>query len=187
MFEKEKISNLIVYLSSRIDKLYITKFLKLIYLIDETSVKHTGVPVFDLDYKVWQFGPVNTEIYYKLLFNISDFTEYFTIQENKFGKIITSNSDFDDSEFSEYELSIIDEIIEEYGHLSASKLVKILHKKDSLWYKIVKEKKLESIFEYERTSPFSIDFSELIKEQPNKKAMYDLTAENRQFINSVFA
>jgi len=51
-----KIGNLLNYLSTRIPNLNMTKALKLLYLIDETSYMRTGVPVTWLDYKVWEMG-----------------------------------------------------------------------------------------------------------------------------------
>ena len=53
---KDKIGNLMVYLSERISPIYHTQLIKLLYLIDEEAVKDDGVPVTWLDYKAWQYG-----------------------------------------------------------------------------------------------------------------------------------
>ena len=66
MFRKvlnDKIGNLLVYLAQNISDLSMTKALKLLYIIDETSMKESGVPVTWLEYKVWEKGPVAQEIY----------------------------------------------------------------------------------------------------------------------------
>ena len=47
---KDKIGNLMVYLSERISPIYHTQLIKLLYLIDEEAVKDDGVPVTWLDY-----------------------------------------------------------------------------------------------------------------------------------------
>ena len=53
----QKIGNALVYLSSHISDLSKTKLLKLVYLLDEVSIRKSGVPIFNLTYKVWKFGP----------------------------------------------------------------------------------------------------------------------------------
>src|ERR1700744_2505794 len=61
-----KIGNLLNYLSTQIPDLNMTKALKLLYLIDETSYMRTGVSITWLDYKVWEMGPVAEELYNEL-------------------------------------------------------------------------------------------------------------------------
>src|SRR5581483_5017913 len=66
-----KIGNLLNYLSTRIPNLNMTKALKLLYLIDETSYMRTGAPVTWFDYKVWEKGPVAEELYNELRYDQS--------------------------------------------------------------------------------------------------------------------
>ena len=66
-----KIGNLLSYLSTQIPNLSMTKALKLLYLIDETSYMQTGVSVTWLDYKVWEMGPVAEELYNELRYDQS--------------------------------------------------------------------------------------------------------------------
>ena len=55
----EKIGNTVVYLADRIENLSKTKLLKLLYILDEISIKKSGIPMLNLKYKVWKFGPVS--------------------------------------------------------------------------------------------------------------------------------
>ena len=189
MVNHKKISNLIVYLSSKIEDLYITKLLKLIYLIDENAVKETGTSVSDLKYKVWQHGPVNIDLYNSLSFNTPDidFENKIDVYDNGRGKIIKNISKFDSSEFSEYELDLLDRIIRDYGHLSSSQLVELLHTEGTLWHKIVEEKGLKPFFKNDEnnTSPFTIDFFDLIKDSPIKSSVYQSAKESLMFQNSL--
>jgi uncharacterized phage-associated protein len=78
----DKVGNLIIYLVDEIKRkyrqpLYITKLLKLLYIIDETSVKETGVPVTSLDYKVWRMGPVAYAVYSDFTHNNSEKLNFF--------------------------------------------------------------------------------------------------------------
>ena len=58
-----KIGNILLYFANEINPLYLTKAIKLLYILDETSVKEIGAPVTWLDYKVWKLGPVPESIY----------------------------------------------------------------------------------------------------------------------------
>ena len=61
--EINKIGNTIVYLAQNIPQLSKTKLLKLLYLLDEVSIKEFAIPFLNLEYYVWQAGPVATEIF----------------------------------------------------------------------------------------------------------------------------
>ncbi len=179
-----KTTFLIVYLASKISNLYITKLLKLLYIIDEAAVKETGVSITSLDYNVWQHGPVNTEIYNKLNFNLDDnLFNYISIRENKLGKIITNIEKFQDDEFSDYEIELIDKTVEQYGKLSSNQLIEILHKQGSLWDKIVKEKNLDEKFKFSEvnTSPYKINFEDLLKNDSLKHDIYKTSLESINF------
>ena len=43
-YQVEKIGNTVVYLSQKIPTLKKTKLLKLLYILDEISIKKTGIP-----------------------------------------------------------------------------------------------------------------------------------------------
>jgi len=181
----EKVGNLIIYLVDQIKEkhrlpLFLTKLLKLLYIIDETSVKETGAPVTGLDYKVWQMGPVAYDVYVDLMHKNSDQLSSFaeakksenTSVEKGWAKIESVNK-FDDSEFSEYEMELIDRIVDEFGYYKKEDLVEILHKEGSLWSKIVKDKNLEALFAADKTtSNYTIDLSKLIESDPAKLEIF---------------
>jgi uncharacterized phage-associated protein len=176
----DKIGNLLNYLSTRILGLSMTKALKLLYLIDETSYARTGSPLTWLDYKVWEMGPVAEELYNELKFNQSFLqngkplnldkficTEKEMIREDKFQIKILPNGNYSLNEFSAFDLDLIDKIIDSFGGYSAAQLIKILHEENTLWHKYVSENNLELNFKvYSKKSNFNIDFSKLIKDDP---------------------
>lgn len=61
-----KVGNTIIYLSEKIGNLSKTKLLKLLYILDEVAVKKSGIPLLNLHYDVWKFGPVDKDIYIEL-------------------------------------------------------------------------------------------------------------------------
>lgn len=181
----DKIGNLIIYLVDEIKEkhrqpLFLTKLLKLLYIIDETSVKETGAPVTGLDYKVWRMGPVAYDVYVDLRHNNSEQLSFFAEAKSGEGdwKMIESNNHFDDSEFSDYEMELIDRIIKDYGYYKKEDLIDLLHEKGSLWDKIVDEKGLEKVFQKEKTSPYKIDFSQLIADDPQKLEVFKTAQES---------
>jgi len=175
---KELIGNLLVLLSEQCKPLYHTKLLKLLYLIDEESVKKTGAPITWLSYSVWQFGPVSEDIYFSKIdgFNKFDgFVKFDPVSENKY--IVRPVSSFDDSEFSDLDLRIISDTLDKYGHLNTKQLIEITHSKDSLWEKA--KKKYEIQFSGQnKTSSITLDFSNLLANDGFKKTVYYNTLEN---------
>jgi uncharacterized phage-associated protein len=186
VFNIEKIGNLFNYLSSNIDNLFFTKLLKLTYIIDEYSVKESGSPVTWLNYRVWKNGPVPQKVHTNITFEQgSQFSKYINISkvEKINGLKITPNSTFDDSEFSEYEMELIDRVIQEFGHFNSNELIEILHQQNTIWHRIVKERNLQVIFDSDtetNTSPYEIDLKEAIND-PFLKSMYDEMKDSISF------
>jgi len=185
IYNRTKIGNLFIYLADNVDNLFLTKLLKLTYIIDELAVKETGTPVTWLRYKVWKMGPVPRKIHANLTFESGDFFSEFIdvehVPELK-GRKIKSNNKFDDSEFSDYEMELINKVIQEFGHFTSTELIQMLHHSNSLWHKMVIEKNLQPIFDSgeESTSPYSIDLKDAISELFMKK-MFDEMLDNIKF------
>lgn len=172
----DKIGHLIIYLVDKIEekylqKVYLTKLLKLLYIIDETAIKETGAPVTGLDYRVWKMGPVAFDVYKDLMHNNSEKLSFFAEAKKEGDEesaLIQSVNQFDDSEFSDYEMDLFDRVIDSYGHYQGTELIQLLHEEGSLWKKVVDEKGLAKKFERSSTSPYRIDFSRLVINDPLK-------------------
>ncbi|MBL0739882.1 Panacea domain-containing protein [Chryseolinea lacunae] len=181
----DKIGNLIIYIVDGVkkkhhQKVYLTKLLKLLYIIDETSVKETGTPVTGLDYRVWKMGPVAYSVYKDLVHDEAEMLSSFA--EVKKGdaeqKQIVAKNSFDDAEFSDFEMGLIDRVLGAYGHYQSDALIALLHEDGSLWRKIVNEKHLDEAFAKENTSPYSIDLSQLIAGDPHKLELFKNAQES---------
>lgn len=164
---KEKIGNLLVLLANRLEPLYQTKMIKLVYLIDELKVKDNGVPLTWLDYKVWQYGPVAPELFY-LRDNDSVLNEYVEAKRDCTGTLICPKRTFNDAKFSERDLRIIEEAIAIYGSKCADDLVDLTHQDDSLWSIAKREHNLDFSSPIANTSDVSIDLSRLIDDEEKK-------------------
>lgn len=168
---KEKIGNILILLSSKIQPLYHTKLLKLLFLIDERSINEIGIPVTWLDYKAWKLGPVSPEIY-DLKFLNCPYEKYIDIIKEELGTRIVPAIDFDDSTMSDFEMKIINEIILQFQSTSAAELVDLTHEPGGLWDKTIK--KFDIVFDdMTGISPYDIDMTEKIKDDSSKLFHYN--------------
>lgn len=183
---KRLIGNLIILLSERCRPLYHTKLMKLLYLIDEESTLQIGVPITWLDYKAWKLGPVSPELFYSKNQGYNKFGEY--VQFESTGRnnscIVKAIKPFDDSEFSNWDLEIIEKVITKYGSLSTGELIRLTHQKGSLWNTIVENANIH-FSQSNQTSDASLNFLELIKGDDYKKTVYYSTLENMELASTL--
>jgi uncharacterized phage-associated protein len=197
---QEKVVNTIVYLLQNLGgTIYLTKLIKLLYILDECSVKETGVPFTWLEYKAWRKGPVPVELYDLLRNKIGTkavldlFSEFLIIdkkenplQTDKDAYLISSKHSFNDDEFCEYEINLMDRIIQRYGSKNSNELIEILHSIDSLWYKTVEKHQLDFQFNLmQNRSDFTISFTELIKEDLYLQQAYQSAYQSIKFENEL--
>lgn len=183
----EKLGQTFIFLSNskKVSFFNKTKALKLLYLLDEISIKKFGVPFVGLEYEVWQYGPVAQDVYIDLSEKPVLLAKYIKTEKkfiptlNNEVTIITSNLNFSDDEFTDNDLETLNYVVKVFGGLSATELTKITHRKSSLWYKIANEKGLLIPFEKSTrlSSNWMIDFTELLDE--NKKKIYRSYKENK--------
>lgn len=180
----EKIGNTVIYLSTRVGELARTKLLKLLFLIEEKSIKDFGKPFFGLDFKVWQFGPVVEPIYSEITEGKMDiFKDYFS--KNIFDEFVAVK-EFSNDEFSVNEILLLDQMIEFSRHKIAKDFVRITHAPDSLWTKTAKKHGVYEDLEYGGLTKtnFSIEFSFLFK---NDKENYLFEKYNNSVENNLFS
>lgn len=177
----DKISNVLNYFASQIDYLSMTKTLKLLYILDETSIKETGTPVTWLDYKVWENGPVAIDVYNEIkhqevfcyqgkelsLLHSIQLEKKFNTDGNSEEVFLKPNGDFDKTIFNRYELNLLETIVFKYGNWNATELINFLHEEGSLWHKMVSEHNLINHFQQigKRTN-HSIEFNDLLENNP---------------------
>jgi len=167
---QNKAFNALVYFAERIKPLYLTKAIKLLYLADEFAIKDSGVPITWLNYKAWKLGPVPEEIWNKV--KAASNLEVEAIDQIKVtsassplpeGIVLEPRKEFDDSQFSDYEIDILDDVIKKYGRYSAEQLVVTLHKEGSLWHKVVEKNNLQQQFALKNNrSDFVVEFTDLL-------------------------
>ena len=133
-------------------KLCETKLLKLLYLLEETFAKKYQLPFLNLEFEVWQAGPVARDIFIDLSDEPLLLKDYISIEKRSDSTYIKPITGFSDDEFSDNEIDMLDLVVEHFGSLTATDLVKRTHQKNSNWYTIAKNKGLLDLFENRLTN-----------------------------------
>ena len=185
---KEKIGTLLAYIGEKIPNLKLRKLIKLVFLIDERSVKEKGYPLTWLDYYAWKKGPVAREI-----FDIKNdgglFSQFIDVNKNdNDGKyIITPNSLFDIEKglmkFSQNQIDLVDSVLRENGEADADSLTEMTHKEDGLWALTVKENNLS--FEDNQQSEIKVNLISLIDKESEVYQDYIEAFDNLCFAASL--
>ena len=189
--QQKRIGNTILYLCEHIRGMSKTKLLKLLYLLEERSVSETGTPFLNINFEVWKLGPVAKEIFISIedsrMSNSKDWIDHYITCKHylfKRGTFLIPNNRFDDSEFSEFDIHLLDAIIKDFGNKSASELIDITHRETSLWYKVAKENDLLRKFNdsTQSSSDCKIEFRDIISDNPQKLSKYDSYKDFFEFV-----
>lgn len=180
----DKLGNALIYLIEKMGSLPKTSLLKLVYIIEEKSIEKRSMPFFNLDFEVWKFGPVCQNLYVEFTEEPTMLKEYIKKRNTRNGFVFDKKSSFNDDEFSDSDISLMDEIINEFSGANCNDLVEYTHRENSLWYITAKENGVLELLLNEEipTTNFIINFEELIKDEPSKLEFYH---EHKEFLNFV--
>lgn len=129
----DKLGNAMIFLSKAIPDLSKTKLLKLLYMLDELSISKSGIPFFNLQYKLWKLGPVVEEVFVELSDKLIKFEKYIDVKFENGGAYIYPKIDFCDDEFSDNDLELLNDVSIRFLKTSAKELIKYTHRLDSPW------------------------------------------------------
>ena len=180
--EIDKIGNTIIYLQEKIgDSISKTKAIKLLYFLEEFSIKKHGRPFLGLEWEVWHLGPVSEDLYAEINepYMLNEHIKHSHINGLD-GCFIEPKHNFVDDEFSDSDIQLMDTLIENLGHFNATELINQTHLPHTLWYKVAKENNLLESFENKsrRTTDFKINLNELLSE--DKQEMYNIYIESKE-------
>ena len=170
-----KIGNAIIYFSKHIDQLSKTKLLKLLYILDEISISRSGIPVLNLKFKAWKFGPVSEDLFIELSSELSFLKDFLVKSVEGDHSYIVPKLPFNDDEFSQNDIDLMDFVIQEFGNKTAKELILYTHRPNSPWYNTVVKHNVLELFLNEKinNTEFVIDMSELIQNDARKLAIYE--------------
>lgn len=129
-FDIDKVENLISYIASKVDNLYLTSLNKYLWFIDMISFNRRAVAITGLTYMKEQFGPVIVGAKYEELSKLADKYKREDKERSDGGLIskISSEYNFDLSDFSEDEMEIINEVIEILKDKCVKEISELSHK-----------------------------------------------------------
>lgn len=180
----EKLGNTMTILAKNVGELSMTKALKLLFLIEENSIKKYGVPFFGFIYQVWQYGPVVEPIYDELHPAQPNLLSPY-IKKLDFVDEFVAIAEFNDDEFSDNDIAVLEEIINFARHKTAGDLVKYTHGEGSMWRKSAEEHGILQAFkngELKRTA-IELDFMQIINEDALLRSRYESYLDYQQFNN----
>ena len=180
-----KLGNTLVYLSKAVGDFNKTKILKLLFILEESSIKKFGHPFFGFDFQLWKLGPVLKDVYIDLSDESINLLKGY-IKQNEYNKSeFEAVSDFNDDEFSDNDIYLMDKVIEFARHKTAKDLVDFTHNENSLWRRsAIKNGVLDQLEAKELNSTeYLIDFSLLFDNDTFLKERYENSIDNLQFIN----
>lgn len=171
----DKVGNSIIYLANSLGNLSKTKILKLLYILDELSIKKSGIPFFNLKYKVWKFGPVSEEIFIDLSSDTTMLKDYIEKEIDGLNTTIKPKNDFNDDEFSDNDIELMDFVISRFGNKSAKELIQYTHRKNSPWYNTASSYSVLELLEKEEinNTELLINMGSIIDHDNRKKSVYN--------------
>ena len=180
---KQKLGNAVVYIAERARFPYKTEVLKLLYLMEEQMVLKYHVPFLAIPFSVWRMGPVSVDVYEELSDQPILLEAFVTLKDTGKGNIVKPKVKFDDGEFSDAELEVMDYIMSKFGNFTSDQLIELTHRKGSPWWKTAKENDLLQDFEEKRanSSNVVIDFGKSLCK--DNKAFYEECLEVRRTAN----
>lgn len=182
-----KLGNTLIYLANNVGDFNKTKILKLLFLLEESAIKKYAHPFFGFDFQLWKFGPVLNDVFI-------DLSEENLTLLNGYIKRTAANKDefesaavFNDDEFSDNDILLMDMIIKFAKNKTAKDLVNHTHGEKSLWRQSAISSGVLEMLETQKTSStkYLIDFSLLFEEDSYMKERFNSSMENIHFINSL--
>lgn len=114
-FTKEKLSrlgNTLIYLVNNIEYLTTSKLLAILFLIETESLKKYKLSFFEIESYFCTFDLLLNVIHKDLFLNLETFKDFVYLNKELY---IETNNNFNDDEFSENDLELLDVVIAKFN------------------------------------------------------------------------
>ena len=182
---KRKLGNVVLYIAQHAKFPYKTEILKLLFLMEESMVQIHHVPFLAIPFSVWRLGPVSVDVFEELSDEPALLDEYISLQSNDFGVKVVPKKAFDEDEFSDAELDMMERVMYKYGNMSSEQLVNETHKEGSLWIITAREHNLLEDFEAKRANSSNVILDMGRQLCPDDREYYKEALENRFAANQM--
>lgn len=183
----DKIGNTIIYLSKNITNLNKTKILKILFLLEEASIKKFGFPFFGIDFQIWKLGPVPKDIFIDLSEEAPMLLSSYVKRDENNTLNFRGIADFNDDEFSDDDMEILKIISTFSKNKTASELVNYIHNHNSIWRKSAMQNGVLELLEQGlvNSTEYKIDFSLLFENNSYYLKHYQEVKENLEFTRNL--
>jgi len=144
-------------------------------MLEEYSIKKYGIPFLGLKFDLWSLGPVAKDIFVETSSDPVMLKDYISVKRNSKGHTyIKPARDFNDNEFSDMEVELLEKFTEYFGSKDLDELISYTHKPNGIWRNTaIRENVLESLESKSLiTTDIQLDLSELIVDSKEKKIRY---------------
>lgn len=179
----DKLGNALIFICQNLESASKTHLLKLIFIIEEISIKKFGIPFFDLKFEVWKLGPVSPELYVELTDEPNLLADYIQKDNARDNVRFIPKKDFSDDEFNDDEIKLLNQIVERFKYCTTKELINFTHRKDTPWYNTaLKNGVLDQLENNEiNTTDIEINLAELIENKKDKLNLYNHHKKFLQF------
>lgn len=170
----DKLGNALIFLCEKMKPISKTHLLKLVFIIEEISVKKYGIPFFDLRFDVWKLGPVSKDLFVELSGEPNLLAEYIARETQNEISNFVAIKEFSDDEFTDNELALLNQIADRFLYCTAKELINFTHRQDFPWYKTAVKNGVLDLLESGKmtTTDIEINLSETIEDEEDKLALY---------------
>lgn len=175
----DKLGNTLIYLCENMgEPISKTHLLKLVFIIEEISIKRYGLPFFDLRFDLWKLGPVSKDLFVELTDAPNLLAEYI----EKDDLIINAKAKFNDDEFSDLEVDLLKEVSDRFKFCTTTELINFTHRKGTPWYNTAVKHGMLEILESgkKNTTDIEIDMAQIIEDDEQKLSFY---LDNKEFLS----
>lgn len=172
---ESKVGALLAYLSFLMPNIQLRKLIKLVYLVDEESVRQRAIPLTWLDYYAWEKGPVAPEVYAIKDGALNKYVTCLKGEDEKWHVNSVKQApyliDKDMLCMSQWEQNLVNAVIEKYKDMDADELTNETHLDDTLWSQVVKENSID--FSANSKSECKIDLNRLNTDEESRDTYED--------------
>ena len=180
---RKKLGNVVAYIAQKAKYPYKTEVLKLLFLMEENMIQRYHVPFLGIPFSVWRMGPVSVDVFEELSDGPTLLEEYIILQFNGQGIKVAPKKIFEEDEFSNAELEMMERVMAKYGHMNSEELIKETHRDGGLWKITAEEKGLLEDFEQRRANSSNVVIDMGRQLCSDARAFYNETLEVRQAAN----
>lgn len=180
---RQKLGNTVAYVAQRAKYPYKTEVLKLLFLMEERMVQQYHVPFLGIPFSVWRLGPVSVDVFEELSDGPQLLDDYIVLEPVGVGVKISAKKAFEDDEFSNAELRMMDLMMEKYGQMNSDELIEETHRDGGLWKVTAEENGLLEDFNQKRANSSNVVIDMGRQLCPDARAFYNETLEVRKAAN----